>query len=399
MRMWKKTLVGMSMLSMAACGAGAELDQATVDAQEIGSTEKFLRSDRPIAGQYLVTLRDDAAGDVKGLAEALVRAHGGGDIFQTYSSALRGFAVRMPESAARALAHHPQVALVEEDGEVSLNTTQSSATWGIDRTDQRALPLSSSYTYTATGTGVHAYIVDTGIRLTHAEFTGRMGNGYDAVTSGGDASDCNGHGTHVAGTVGGTTYGIAKKVTLHPVRVLNCRGSGTWSGVIAGVDWVSANAIKPAVANMSLGGGANTTLDNAVANSISKGVTYAIAAGNDGADACNYSPARVGSAITVGATANTDAMASWSNFGKCLDIFAPGVSITSAWKTSDTSTNTISGTSMAAPHVAGVAALYLQGSPGASPSQVTSALTGNATSGAVTSIGTGSPNLLLFSSY
>ena len=290
------------------------------------------------------------------------------------------------------------MSLVERDQVFTISTTQSPATWGLDRIDQRARPLSNSYTYTRTGAGVRAYIIDTGIRFSHGEFGGRATSGFDAV-DGGAADDCNGHGTHVSGTVGGATYGVAKGVSLVGVRVLDCAGSGTTSGVIAGVDWVTANHVKPAVANMSLGGGASAALDQAVANSIAAGVTYAIAAGNSNARACNYSPARVATAITVGATTSTDARASYSNWGSCLDLFAPGSSITSSWYTSNTATNTISGTSMATPHVAGVAALYLQGNPGATPATVRNALVANATSGVVGNARTGSPNLLLFTNY
>jgi len=346
---------------------------------------------------YIVTFRDGVT-DAPGLARAMA-ASNGGELGYIYTTAMKGFSVQLPGRAAEALARNPNVAMVELDGIVSIEATQSGATWGLDRTDQRDLPLSGTYTYTNTGAGVRAYIVDTGIRGTHVEFTGRMAAGYTAINDRNGTSDCNGHGTHVAGTVGGTTYGIAKGVTLVPVRVLNCRGSGTNSGVIAGVDWVAAQTHRPAVANMSLGGGANTSLDNAVANAVSRGITFVVAAGNSGANACNYSPARAASAITVGATTSTDARASYSNFGSCVDIFAPGSSITSAWHKNDTQTNTISGTSMASPHVAGVAALVLQGSPSASPSSVTNAILGNATSGKVTNAGTGSPNLLLYSNY
>lgn len=346
---------------------------------------------------YIVTFRDGVT-DAPGLARAMA-ASSGGELGYIYTTAIKGFSVQLPARAAEALARNPNVAMVEVDGIVSIDATQSGATWGIDRTDQRDLPLSGTYTYTNTGAGVRAYIVDTGIRGTHVEFTRRMAAGFTAISDRNGTSDCNGHGTHVAGTVGGTTYGIAKGVTLVPVRVLNCRGSGTNSGVIAGVDWVAAQTHRPAVANMSLGGGANTSLDNAVANAVSRGITFVVAAGNSGANACNYSPARAASAITVGATTSTDARASYSNFGSCVDIFAPGSSITSAWYKNDTQTNTISGTSMASPHVAGVAALVLQGSPSASPSSVTNAILGNATSGKVTNPGSGSPNLLLYSNY
>jgi serine protease len=246
---------------------------------------------------------------------------------------------------------------------------------------------------------VHAYIIDTGIRGSHSQFSGRMGNGHTTITDGNGTNDCNGHGTHVAGTVGGTTYGVAKGVTLHPVRVLGCNGSGSTSGVIAGVDWVTANHQSPAVANMSLGGGASTALDDAVRNSIASGVTYAIAAGNSNANACNSSPARVTQALTVGSSTNADARSSFSNFGTCVDLFAPGSNITSAWIGSDTATNTISGTSMASPHVAGVAALYLATDPTASPATVHAAVVNNASVNKLSGIGTGSPNRLLYSLF
>ena len=285
-----------------------------------------------------------------------------------------------------------------------MRRTSSVETAGGERIDQRSLPLSGTYSYTATGSGVTAYIIDTGIRFSHAEFGGRATSGYDAV-DGGTADDCNGHGTHVAGTVGGSSYGVAKSVALVAVRVLDCGGSGSTAGVIAGIDWVTGNHAPgaPAVANMSLGGGASTALDTAVQNSIGDGVSYAIAAGNGNQggraqDACKYSPARVSEAMTVGATDKTDTKTSWSNYGNCVDWFAPGLSITSAWNTSDTATNTISGTSMATPHTTGVAALYLQGNPGASPATVRTALYDNTTKGVVKSSKTAN-NHLLFSNY
>ncbi len=321
-----------------------------------------------------------------------------------YRHALTGFAGSISEAARQGLLRDARVLRVEPDGIATIVTTQSNATWGLDRIDQRALPLSGTFTYTNTGTGVKAYIIDTGIRFSHSDFGVRAVSGYDAI-DGGSADDCHGHGTHVAGTVGGTTYGVAKGVTLVAVRVLDCNGSGTWSGVIAGIDWVAADhaAGQPAVANMSLGGSANSSVDAAVRNSIADSVSYAIAAGNGNfigraQDACKYSPARVTEAMTIGATDKTDKKASWSNYGNCVDWFAPGVSITSAWNTSDTATNTISGTSMATPHTAGVAALYLQSNPSTGPQGVRGALYANTTKNVVTSSKT-TNNHLLFTNY
>ncbi len=331
-------------------------------------------------------------------ARELARAHGGNITF-VYQHALKGFAAKLAPDAAAALATNPRVAYVEPDQVVHAFPSQTPATWGLDRIDQRDLPLNNTYNYNQTGQTVHAYIIDTGMRATHQQFTGRVGNGADFVGDGQGTNDCNGHGTHVAGTTGGTTYGVAKLVTLHAVRVLNCQGSGTNSGVIAGVNWVTANHGSPAVANMSLGGGISTALDSAVTNSVNSGVSYAVAAGNSNANACNSSPARAPAANTVGSTTSTDARSSFSNFGTCLDIFAPGSSITSSWNTSDTATNTISGTSMASPHVAGAIALYLQTNPGATPSAVTNALIANSTLNHVTNAGSGSPNRLLYSLF
>ncbi len=329
-------------------------------------------------------------------ASALSQKYGA-SVTHTYKSALNGFAATMSEAQARKLAADPAVEYVQANKTFTINDTQPNPpSWGLDRIDQRNLPLDNSYTYPTTASNVNAYILDTGIRLTHQTFGGRAVTGFDAIDQGGTANDCHGHGTHVAGTVGGSQYGVAKGVKLYAVRVLNCQGSGTTAQVVAGIDWVTANAVKPAVANMSLGGGADTVLDNAVKRSIAAGVTYAIASGNSNANACSYSPARVPEAITVNATTNTDARASFSNFGNCTDIFAPGQNIVSSWSTNDTATNNISGTSMATPHVAGAAALYLSANTGATPQQVSDALTNAATSDKVTSPGTGSPNKLLY---
>jgi subtilisin family serine protease len=361
------------------------------------------RTTGPAWSTYIVTLKASAGDSHAAAADASRRF--GGRVEHVYSSALSGFAISLPDPAAARLAADPRIESVELDGVVTADAVEAPVTWGLDRIDQHSLPLSNSYQYTATGSGVTAYIIDTGIRFTHSEFGGRAASGYDAV-DGGSADDCNGHGTHVAGTVGGATYGVAKAVHLVAVRVLDCSGSGTTSGVIAGIDWVTGNhqAGQPAVANMSLGGGASSALDAAVRNSIADGVAYAIAAGNGNRggkaqDACNTSPARVTEAMTVSATDSSDQKPRWANTGTCVDWFAPGVSITSSWNTSDTAVNTISGTSMATPHTAGVAALYLQTTPAATPQQVRDALWANTTKNVVGSPGSGTPNALLFENY
>jgi aqualysin 1 len=359
---------------------------------------------KAIPGRYIVVMDDLAAGQTgdssmaEQVRDVLVSAYGGKPD-KTFKHAINAYTAEMTEEQALALSEDPRVAFVEEDAVITINTTQTGATWGLDRIDQRDRPLNGTYVYNWTGSGVRAYIIDTGIRTTHTQFGGRAAVSADFVGDGRNGQDCNGHGTHVAGTVGGSTYGVAKSVSLRAVRVLDCQGSGTTSGVISGVNWVAANRVLPAVANMSLGGGASSSLDTAVNNAINAGVTFAIAAGNSSTDACTQSPARVAAAITVGSTTSTDARSSFSNFGTCVDIFAPGSSITSSWATSDTATNTISGTSMATPHVAGAAALYLQANPGASPATVRNALVNNSTTNRITGAGTGSPNRLLYTLF
>ncbi|KAB1914589.1 S8 family peptidase [Micromonospora sp. AMSO31t] len=356
-----------------------------------------------ISGSYLVVLKGDAVGAANSLAARTAvpdRAAGlarryGGSVGTVWSAALTGYSATMSPAQARRLAADPAVAYVEQDRVVTTQATQTNPpSWGLDRIDQRNLPLNSSYTYPNTASNVRAYIIDTGIRTTHTDFGGRATWGTNTVDS--NNTDCNGHGTHVAGTVGGTRYGVAKGVRLVAVKVLNCSGSGSTTGVVSGINWVTSNAVKPAVANMSLGGGVSSSIDNAVTSSVNSGVTYAVAAGNSSANACNYSPARAAAAITVGSTTSSDGRSSFSNYGSCVDIFAPGSSIVSAYRTSDTASSTLSGTSMASPHVAGAAALVLGANPSYTPAQVASYLTTNATTGKVTNPGSGSPNRLLF---
>jgi subtilisin family serine protease len=358
---------------------------------------------KPIPGRYIVVYRnkgaevaragdevdvDDEANKLVGKYKARVR--------ESLRHAVKGLVVEMSPDEAELLSADPGVALVEEDGIISIHGTQTGATWGLDRIDQANLPLNKIYNYNNEGAGVTAYVIDTGIRASHAEFGGRAQVGADFTAGTQTGVDCHGHGTHVAGTVGGATYGVAKRVSLVAVRVFDCSGSGSISGVIAGVDWVTADRKLPAVANMSLGGATSTALDAAVTNSIASGITYVVSAGNSNANACNVSPARVAGAVTVGATTSTDVRASYSNWGSCLDLFAPGSSVVSSWLTSDTATTTLSGTSMAAPHVSGVAALYLAAEPALTPQQVATRLINDATLNKVSSRGTNSPNRLLF---
>lgn len=350
----------------------------------------------PVPGEYIVVFQPSVANPAA-LATQLVQANGGTLRF-TYASALKGFAATLPAAAAQALARNPLVAYVEQDQVYSVDVTQSMDAngdpWGLDRIDQTNGPLSRTYTYTTTGAGVHAYIIDTGIWDLHPDFGGRANNVYDAF--GATGTDCHGHGTHVAGTIGGSTYGIAKGVSLHGVRVLSCGGLGLTSQIIAGIDWVRQNAVKPAVANMSLGGGLSTALNDATTNLWNSGVFVAVAAGNDNVDACTASPASATGAFTAAASEKTDAKASYSNWGTCVEAYAPGSAIVSDFLGG--TTMSLSGTSMASPHFAGVAVLY-KATFGDQPSTtVSSWIVSNSTSGVITGNPAGTPNKLLYKS-
>jgi subtilisin family serine protease len=363
-----------------------------------GTILRSAAADR-ITDSYIVVFKSGSseAAHVGSASRKLAQRYGG-RVLKNYDATVRGFQADMTAAEAARLAANPAVDFVEQDATVSLSATQTNAPWGLDRADQRALPLNKAFT-AGNAANVTAYVLDTGIRTSHSEFGGRARNGYDFIDDDAVANDCNGHGTHVAGTVGGRTYGVAKDVKLVGVRVLDCNGSGSYSAIIAGIDWVTKHAVKPAVANMSIGGSVSSSLNAAVTRSIAAGVTYAVAAGNDNRDACRQSPAAAPNAITVAASDSRDVRASFSNYGKCVDIFAPGVKITSASYRSDTGTAVMSGTSMASPHVAGAAALVLGAHPAYTPAQVRDALVNNATTGLISSPGSGSPNKLMYTGF
>ena len=401
----RKTLLLLATLALCLTALTASGSRSSASpAPPKAKGQKLHKKEKAIPGNYIVVLDNVAAGEPGPYSQAdqiidvLVAAYGGKvKNHGRFKYAINGYAAEMTEDEALALSEDPRVQFVEEDQVYTTDATQTNPPWGLDRIDQRDRPLNGTYNYNWTGSGVRVYVIDTGIRTAHTQFGGRASNVFDV--NGGNGQDCNGHGTHVAGTVGGSTYGVAKSALLRGVKVFQCANTTSTSNIIAGVNYVTANRILPAVANMSVGGGASSSMDTAVNNLINSGVTVAVAAGNSNANACNSSPARVAAAITVGSTTSSDARSSFSNFGTCLDLFAPGSSIPSAWYTSNTATATLSGTSMASPHVAGAAALYKQANPSASPATIRNALVNNSTTNRISNVGTGSPNRLLYTLF
>ncbi len=363
------------------------------------------RARHPISGRYMVVLRDTEDPET---AAAVFQAMGRGRVRHVYRNAIRGFTIETSEAGARALAGDPGVAMVEEEGLVYIadwQTLGAEDSWGLDRVDQRRIAgdlgrlYDGLYRYSGDGTGVNVYVVDTGIRTTHIEFGGRAISAFDGVGDGYGNGDCHGHGTHVAGTVGGARSGVAKAATLHSVRVFDCAGSAYWSVITSAIDWIAANHVKPAVISMSIGGGQSESVNTAIRGAIARGITVVGAAGNENEDSCLHFMGGVPAALVVGASGYDDWREGYSNFGSCLDVFAPGGSITSAYARSDTEFTVMSGTSMATPHVAGAAALYLQQKPDALPPEVVAAITGSATTGVIQDAGVSSPNRLLFTPH
>jgi subtilisin family serine protease len=382
MKLSKTMVMFGATLALAACS-----DQSPVSGRAPTAAPLLSAGAGGIEGSYIVVLNE-------GANPRSVAAIAGVEPGHVYAAALNGFSAELNQGQLNALRHNPNVAYVEEDQMGSVEITQSGATWGLDRIDQTSNTLNGTYIYTTTASNVTAYVIDTGILPTHTQFGTRAASVYNSA--GGSANDCHGHGTHVAGTIGGTIHGVAKGVRIRGVKVLGCSGSGSFSGIIAGVDWVRLNATKPAVANLSLGGGFSSSLNTAVNNLANSGVFVAVASGNSNANACNYSPASAANVTSVNASTSSNAKASFSNHGSCTHLYAPGQSITSTWHTSITATNTISGTSMASPHVAGVGALYLAGNPSASNSTVRSWIINNATTGVISGNPSGTANRLLY---
>ncbi|MBQ4861060.1 S8 family peptidase [Pseudoalteromonas sp. MMG013] len=399
MNKWKLTPIALSLLTGTVFSAQAAefysnaegtkaIEQSYIVVYKV--PQVVINSDKQAKSEFTAKVTDRLSAEI------------GVEVQREYSASLSGVSViANPDQLVKLLAH-PDVDFVEQNAVVSVqpiksdfSMLQNNPVWGLDRIDQRALPLNNKYEAPNQGSGVTAYVIDTGILNSHAEFGGRASSGYDFVDNDGNASDCNGHGTHVAGTIGGSAYGVAKNVNLVGVRVLNCQGSGTYAGVIAGIDWVANNANGPSVANMSLGGGKSQAVNNAVTSAVNKGIAFVVAAGNENSDACGRSPASTPVAITVASSTSSDRRSGFSNYGKCIDVFGPGSSIKSAWIGSNSATRTISGTSMAAPHVAGVAALQLANDPSLSPAQIDNALSSGATPNVIGDV-KGSPNKLVY---